>query len=1012
MSALQEPDHNPKLESVPEEDGSGSVQERAADDKHTKDKAETGGVRGPGMQRRKTTKENIPWTCEKCSKLGLSVDKFLINNRSMSAVRQSIQGGSHSIFSPKSANRRYPLGTYRAISSRRKSVANPDDGGNEHKTEDQLNAMCFLSWEIDGRSVGQYEGTVKARTRRIHLQWQAGLLEDAYLVLVTPNQYKMIYSDARNIWQADSHFLARKISKDASRATLVKSWLDECLKSHRRDCVHSRDDRKAFSAVNGQSYFGVIDVEQMCLTALPPKRSTASGDISSRSEDDDGGREEDQHMPYVALSYVWGGQNAELTVHENVLTRLFPGGLEEPLKRMPTVIRDAIELVRRLGFRYLWIDSICIVQNSNRSWKLNADVMDIIYGNAELTICAADGQDACTGLKALNKPSSTQIIAECAPGVRLMVSRLVEASIRKSKRCLIFTEGRVFFQCRSATMSEDIVTSPESADMSSGWSLDLVQSPLKLLDSLRWRPIWFYMNCIPLYSSRDLTKSGDIIAAFNGVANHIENALDSPLIFGLPSSHFDLALLWIPMGVAERREREGKEGSEQKGVYQRREQEFPSWSWCGWRGATMDYLANSMIDDCLVDVQDWLMTHTWIKWYIRDGRGRLRPLWSSADAPKDHNSTKRWRGYKSGPWSGDDDDSESERRRRQRRAYRLAQHEREVYGSIYPTKPEYDELPADYAHDRYRDRTQFSANNPFRTTRKDAEFEVSNVPLRPRPSWEAYDDYPLPRRPINPYNDVNPYSTVKLPPPPPARAVSMRRGFSPPPSVRDYQSASLPPPPPGRYNRDDNPDHLRDAQGRDSYGRTLPAHARDEMHKTQPFSRTIPESPYKVNMTRYARKKDKEYPDLPILQFWTHSAYLRLHPFEEDSTWHRLASHGGHGLVRFNIADVSGDWCGSVLLSSAWVEREEDRPGHSWEDERYEFLALSEAKRFTEEECAAWTYYMPVERKQSEWHLYFVLLVEKRNGTWSRVALGKVFQTAFENGLGGGPSTWKEIVLV
>lgn len=151
---------------------------------------------------------------------------------------------------------------------------------------------------------------------------------------------------------------------------------------------------------------------------------------------------------------------------------------------------DAFNLVRFLGVRYIWIDSLCIVQDSSRSWNLNSRVMDLIYGNALMTICAADGVDSSTGLRAMhpNEHATPQISAVCTPEVRLMVLRPPEIWIRASKwntrawtfqerllskRCLFFTEGRVYFQCLSTGMSEDIFADREGA----GWSLDLVNVP-------------------------------------------------------------------------------------------------------------------------------------------------------------------------------------------------------------------------------------------------------------------------------------------------------------------------------------------------------------------------------------------------------------------------------------------------------------------------------------------------------------------------------------------------------
>ena len=312
-----------------------------------------------------------------------------------------------------------------------------------------------------------------------------------------------------------------------------------------------------------------------------------------------------------------------------------------------------MDLVRRLGLRFLWVDSLCIVQDSARSWNLNSKMMNLIYGNACLTICAADGFDASTGLKAADalRPSVAQHIEECAPGVSLMVSQLAETGIgvsiwntrawtfqerMLSKRCLIFTEGRVFYQCRSATMSEDLVSESHGI----GWSLDLAKALPQVLNDLKGRPIRVYMNCVSQYSTRKLTQPRDILAAFNGVSNLIGQHMQAPFIFGLPSSHFDLALLWEPLKAVTRRVEQEKEDF--KGLV------FPSWSWCGWRGEPVSY-RNSQIEGCLTNVSEWLTKHTWIAWYIRDGRGNLRPIWHGQKSRVSGHVEDRWKGYKNHP---------------------------------------------------------------------------------------------------------------------------------------------------------------------------------------------------------------------------------------------------------------------------------------------------------------------------------------------------------------------------
>jgi hypothetical protein len=129
--------------------------------------------------------------------------------------------------------------------------------------------------------------------------------------------------------------------------------------------------------------------------------------------------------------------------------------------------------------------------------------------------------------------NAVQLIEDVSPSVSFMVTRLPEMYIRASKwntrawtlqerllsrRCLIFTEWRVYFQCRSTGMSEDIYADREGG----GWSLDLVDAPMQLFRQLPQRAIRVYMKCVELYSTRKLTKPKDILTAFSGISNLME----------------------------------------------------------------------------------------------------------------------------------------------------------------------------------------------------------------------------------------------------------------------------------------------------------------------------------------------------------------------------------------------------------------------------------------------------------------------------------------------------------
>jgi hypothetical protein len=170
------------------------------------------------------------------------------------------------------------------------------------------------------------------------------------------------------------------------------------------------------------------------------------------------------------------------------------------------------------------------------------------------------------------------------------------------------------------------------------------------------------------------------------------------------------------------------------------------------------------------------------------------------------------------------------------------------------------------------------------------------------------------------------------------------------------------------------------------------------MQANPKFNITLREYPYNVVMAPFDFYIDNsEHSIMPILQFWTYHTDLFISAI--PSTADPASNNSEEGLTRCHIGDAIGDWCGSIVLDKAWLKRQTSA--------KHEFIALSDAKKFTNEECETWTYYIPKEREQSEseWDLYFVLLVERKEEMWERVGVGKVFKEAFRS------STWKEIML-
>lgn len=630
--------------------------------------------------------------CDRCITLDFSLDKFIVSKPT--PVVDMIQNRygyesrkSNDNFRLNSGASLKNFATLRELQNRRDDCAFCDLAFRAIERYSGSAAVddctsCSLRWEVHGREEDSRSAFVVNSTRRIRLTWdeKTGNTQEVYVIYVAPRDALRPNSDATSRWERETRFLGRDFGDQKEKQALIKSWLDLCIHDHSDECRDTNDHRNEFRNLIEETYFGVIDVADMQLKSLPI---------------DNNGKPE----PYVALSYVWGRKPQDdppyVTTRANIMTHILHGGLETAWEKLPRTIQDSILLVSRLGFRYLWIDSLCIVQDSNSSWQLNAQAMHLVYGHALFTICAADGHDCSSGLRAAqpilravgtvpqvssrNVDDPRPICADVGDRLRLMVTRSLEAMVSDSewdtrawtfqerilsRRCLIFAEGRVFFQCRTTCMSQDIYSDGNSK----GWSLDQANSPLRTLRESRQRPLWLYLMYIGMYTGRRLTKPRDVLAAFRGVEWLLEEHMEAPFLFGLPTSHFDLALLWSPLERVRRRQPRAPSGSGTSCVQDalgncicKVEQEsfgsatFPSWSWSGWMGDRIGY-QSSMLEGCLVDVRDWLTHHTWIQWHIRDETGHLRPLWdmrchklTERERTVDHGvnakEQERWMGY-------------------------------------------------------------------------------------------------------------------------------------------------------------------------------------------------------------------------------------------------------------------------------------------------------------------------------------------------------------------------------
>ncbi|KAG6330062.1 hypothetical protein ID866_9026, partial [Astraeus odoratus] len=360
---------------------------------------------------------------------------------------------------------------------------------------------------------------------------------------------------------------------DTVDVELVKRWIQLCEREHGSACesVWWKDDDGGLP-----DFVRMVDVQQMALvTASPGCR-------------------------YVALSYVWGGPGYEYwTTMGNVNARSCPGGMSNCV--LPMTIRDAIHLVQRLGERYLWIDALCIIQDSLEDKAAQIHIMDLVYGKATFTVFAASGDGVRAGLPGLSegtRPPTQHIQVIQGLHLAIPLPSLREAAAKTiwntrgwtfqelvlSRRRLFFTKDQVYFECPKDVWCEDIVAESKSMQYTTTpirpRGVGMFLRPTRSITSIPTH----YAAAVTKFSQRRLTHGSDVVAAMTAITNAMTKGYDAPgsdpkrsFRFGMWITQLDYALLWQPVIGAACHPR--------RTVADREHARWPSWAWTGWTGA-------------------------------------------------------------------------------------------------------------------------------------------------------------------------------------------------------------------------------------------------------------------------------------------------------------------------------------------------------------------------------------------------------------------------------------------
>jgi hypothetical protein len=178
---------------------------------------------------------------------------------------------------------------------------------------------------------------------------------------------------------------------------------------------------------------------------------------------------------YAALSYVWGGIEQFQPVSDNYEDLTQTDALHKMKTNLLAVNNDALHVCQSLSLQYLWMDSLCIVQDNLSHKAEQIAHMVMIYESAHLTIVATARFNANFGLPGLHaEPARAPAYAHlgtirgphiarastASPMATISSSRCISCGWCfqeqvLSKRLLIFTEHYCIYHCSFKTLMED-----------------------------------------------------------------------------------------------------------------------------------------------------------------------------------------------------------------------------------------------------------------------------------------------------------------------------------------------------------------------------------------------------------------------------------------------------------------------------------------------------------------------------------------------------------------------------
>ncbi|KAI1295161.1 heterokaryon incompatibility protein-domain-containing protein [Xylaria venustula] len=416
--------------------------------------------------------------------------------------------------------------------------------------------------------VGDYDISAHLMDQNPVLQIAYGLLPSGSIDASQRRRYLQqlgtvsFFSTDRDVPEGSATWLAgwpRLFDPQQCDASMIREWLNHCNCFHGDRCLKPQAWRPKYDITHN-----FIDTELECI-------------VTPADE-----------VPFVALSYVWGTIET-LQAKKNNIDRLRrPGSLATSSSEIvPRTMRDAMRLCALTGYRYLWVDRVCIIQDDHETKHQYLQGMAWIYAAAEFTIVAAEGSDVNHGLSGLGQsveerqkhllpfPSQYLIkgslwtLGNSLSSDTIWSSRAWTFQEHVFSRRLLYVDKFIHWVCASARWTEAVSLPPGNLSQPNSLEKHSAVGKLYVID---WPSLRYYASMVEQYNVRRLTYDRDAANAFGGLLSQMCMGFSAGFYGGSPEFYFTICLLWQP-----------KKGLRPR--FNQPETSFlPTWSWLGWSG--------------------------------------------------------------------------------------------------------------------------------------------------------------------------------------------------------------------------------------------------------------------------------------------------------------------------------------------------------------------------------------------------------------------------------------------